>query len=353
MLNDTFLRRYERTPLRESFEERDRRLIIQSFQILSTDLRPLYVDGKKSEEGSTFWAMLHDQVARELGLRELSPKYYSYKTTWAGKETTQSGAYDMVKVCESWMSAMPTLDADRHIKERLSLVELGFRIHGNDLQAAARVYQNILNQSKPSTPPPSLSTMRPENRVNTSSGNWFDKKQKDDEAHFRRCVEELNERFRQAGYTLDYHNGFIQISAEDIVQREVEAPFWRLISDQKWANVDLDMKEALDRRDTSGRDPAWYAARALESAIKIISSEKGWTKGSEKGAHNYIDNLSSKKNGFITGWEASILKEYFTSVRNPFGHGPGTEDMPSLSTPQTQWALEFAMSWIKSLVMRM
>ena len=352
MLNDIFLRRYERTPLRESFEERDRRLIIQSFQILSTDLRPFYVDGKKSEAGSNFWRALHDQVARELGLVELSPKYYSYKTTWAGKESTQSGAFDMVKVCEAWMNAAPIADADRHIKERLSLVELGFRIHENELRAKAQVYQNILNQPKPNTPPPSLSKGLQRKLVNTSSGNWFANKHTADEAHFRHCTEELNERFRQAGYTLDYHNGFIQISVEDIVQCEIEAPFWRLISDQKWVNVDLDMKEALDRRDTSGRDPAWYAARALESAIKIISSEKGWTTGSEKGAHNYIDNLASKKNGFIVDWEASILKQYFTSVRNPFGHGPGTEDMPSLSTPQTQWAIEFSMSWIKSLIKR-
>jgi hypothetical protein len=44
-----------------------------------------------------------------------------------------------------------------------------------------------------------------------------------------------------------------------------------------------------------------------ESTIKIISDEKGWTHGGEKGAHNYIDNLGSKKAGpFIESWETQL-----------------------------------------------
>jgi hypothetical protein len=61
--------------------------------------------------------------------------------------------------------------------------------------------------------------------------------------------------------------------------------------------VDHDIKEAIDLRDTHGRDPAFYAARALESTIKIISDEKGLSTAKERGAHNYIDNL--KRDGFI------------------------------------------------------
>jgi hypothetical protein len=114
------------------------------------------------------------------------------------------------------------------------------------------------------------------------------------------------------------------------------------------------MKEALDRRDANDRDPVFYAARALESAIKIVSDQKGWTRGSEKGAHNYIDNLGSAKNGaFIAPWEREALKTFFTEIRNPFGHGPGSAEMPQLSPEQTSWAIESCMSWIKSLVGRM
>ena len=76
-------------------------------------------------------------------------------------------------------------------------------------------------------------------------------------------------------------------------------------------NVNLDMKEALDRRDSSHKDPALFAAKALESAIKIISDQRNLTSGNEKGASHYIDNLVSKHNGrYIDTWEADILKDY-------------------------------------------
>ena len=107
------------------------------------------------------------------------------------------------------------------------------------------------------------------------------------------------------------------------------------------------------RRDSGGRDPAFYAAKALESAIKIISNDRGWTHGGEKGAHNFIDNLASSKNGFIEPWEGETLKAFFTKVRNPLGHGPGGEPMPALTPQQTDWAIETCMSWVKSLIKRL
>lgn len=92
----------------------------------------------------------------------------------------------------------------------------------------------------------------------------------------------------------------------------------------------------------------------LESAIKIISDHKGWTHGGESGAHSYIDNLSSKNNGyFIIDWERDALKNFFTTIRNPFSHGPGSAEMPQLSPQQTNLAIETCMSWIKSLVGRL
>ena len=113
------------------------------------------------------------------------------------------------------------------------------------------------------------------------------------------------------------------------------------------------MKEALDRRDTDARDPAFYAARALESALKIVSDEKEWTHGKEKGAHSYIDNLAAKRSAFIADWEADALKHFFSKVRNPLGHGPGTGKMPELSRQQTDWAIEMSMVWIKNLIRRL
>jgi hypothetical protein len=130
----------------------------------------------------------------------------------------------------------------------------------------------------------------------------------------------------------------------------VKLPFWQLVADQKWNNVDHDIKEAIDLRDTHGRDPAFYAARALESAIKIISDDKHLSTGKERGAHNYIDNLKGGK--LIEDWEAEALKAIFTKVRNPLGHGPGAGEMPSLNDHQTDWAIENCMIWVKSLIRR-
>ena len=136
-------------------------------------------------------------------------------------------------------------------------------------------------------------------------------------------MDELNARFRQCEYDLNYHNGFIHRLSDPLVGQIVEKAFWSLVSEKKWKNVETDMIEALDRRDSATRDPAFYAARSLESTIKIISDERGWSHGKENGAHSYIDNLASKKNGFISAWEASALKEFFTKVRNPLGARAG------------------------------
>lgn len=141
---------------------------------------------------------------------------------------------------------------------------------------------------------------------------------------------------------------------DEVIERTIAKPFWVLVADPMWKNVDIDMKEALDRRDSNDKDPALFAAKALESAIKIVSDTKGWTRGTESGAASYVDNLVSRTNGhFLTTWEGEMLRDYFRKVRNTLGHGPGSEPMPALSNPQTDWAIETAMSWVRTLVRRM
>jgi AbiJ N-terminal domain 4 len=346
MLIDIFARRYESNLLRDSFEPRDSRLLIQAFRILSEDMYPYYRDGKEDPIGVGFWTNVQNDLSRELGVKELSQQWYSYTSKWNGNDQIKVQKHTMFTVCENWLTQGISDSPDVHIKERLSLIELGFRRRENEIAAVntsaisdgERLLAS-LSRSSTRLPGDHLETARELREAKTSA--------------FRTHVEELNTRFRQAGYPLNYHNGFIQISTDDLVQKEVETPFWNLVADAVWANVDLDMKEALDLRDTDGRDPAFYAARALESALKIVSDKKGWTHGGEKGAHNYIDNLASKKNGYIAAWESTSLKEFFTHVRNPFGHGAGSSQMPSLSRNQTEWAIEFSMSWIKNLIRRL
>lgn len=169
---------------------------------------------------------------------------------------------------------------------------------------------------------------------------------------FQAAVDELNARFVQARCDLNYHNGFIQRSTDPLSEEQVEKPFWALIRDPQWKNVDLDMKEALDQRDSGARDPAFYAARALERTIKIVSDLRCLTHGREKGAHNFIDNLASQRGAFIAPWKGETLKRFFSEVRNPMGHGPGSGAMVPLNEHQTTWAIDFCMTWIKSLVRR-
>ncbi len=170
---------------------------------------------------------------------------------------------------------------------------------------------------------------------------------------FRNAVQELNHRLREARIPFHYHNGILQYGTDNVTESEVHEPFWTLVQNPKWKNVDIDIKEAIDRRDHNGRDAALYALKALESTIKIISDDNGWSRGTERGAANYIDNLVSAANGrFIDVWESEQLKALFRDLRNPHGHGPGSAPQPTLSDQQKSWIIECAMIWIKSLVNR-
>jgi hypothetical protein len=346
MLTDIFARRYGDVPMWGAFDEPSRRLLVQAFQLLD-QICPYYVGGNESAQGKAFWTQLHTLLARELGLQELSPIVWGY---YGPQKLWLSGTHSMIKVCETWMLKPfdGSISPDRFIKERLSFVELGFRNRGQEVAAANASLPGAIAQAqhRESRRGVSLSGLRvPGSRVDGMKA--FNASMN---AAFQAAIDELNARFRQAGLDLHYHNGFIQISSDATVTREVDGPFWRLVADPKWKNVDHDIKEAIDLRDTRGRDPAFYAARGLESTIKIISDEKQLSTGKERGAHNYIDNLRRGK--LIDDWEGDALKAFFTKVRNPLSHGPGPAAMPSLNDHQTNWAIENCMIWVRSLIGR-
>lgn len=352
MLTDIFANRYAQRLIWSQFGDRESRLLVQGFRIISEQLMPYWHEGKEDPTTKAKWTSVHDRLSMELGLMELSPKFYSHQTTLNGKPYTNSGSWTMDKICGDFvLSKFNGLGTpDRFIKERISLIELAFRTQ----EKAIRAYLSDLDQQIHIASLQAQQPPRPGIRVPGSRVQALMAVRTSTIERFEACVNELNERFRQAGVSLNYHNGFIQLASDHLVENQVERPFWNLLKDPKWRNVDIDMKEAIDRRDSNDRDPSFYAARALESTIKIISDEKGWTHGGEKGAHSFIDNLGSKKNGnFIDEWEKEALKSLFTSVRNPLGHGPGSKDMPQLSPQQTELAIEQCMSWIKSLINRM
>lgn len=181
------------------------------------------------------------------------------------------------------------------------------------------------------------------------------KRQHDDKIlAFGDACRELNERFMQAGANLHYHNGFIQLALDATIQEQIEQPVWSILREPVWKNVDSEMKQAIDARDTAGPDPAFHAAKALESTIQIIARSRGWPQERRLGAIRYLKYLQAPKNGgFIADWEFEILREFFTKVRNPFAHGAGSEEPARLTAAQTDWAIGFCMIWIRNLIRRM
>lgn len=345
MLTDIFAYRYSKAALWEAYTEAESRLIVQAFRLVEERVIPIRRDDAEEK-----YKKIHDDLSMELGVRELSPR------------TNGWNAIRMDLVCNTFMMATPLrgVNADEFIKQRMSFIELAFRMRDEELSAYSaglpgRIEAAIREegQRRASLRKAGVQTVDVDVDVDIVRQRVTGETEHPN-AEFRSVVDELNERFRRAGTRLNYHNGFIQLGGDEIAEREVERPFWNFVANPNWRNVDTDMKEAFDRRDAGGRDPALYAAKALESTIKIISDDRKWTHGGEKGAHNYIENLGAKKNGkFITQWEADALKSYFTFVRNPLGHGPGNEPMPELTTQQTNWAIETCMSWIKTLIGRL
>lgn len=351
MLTDIFAHRYVDQPIWEAHTEVEKRLLNQAFGIVKEAL-PYYVNDKEDEISKTKWKLLHDRLARELGVDELSKRYYSYTMKTAlGQDAPVSGWFSWEHVCGEFANAKYAgqYDADRFIKERISFIELAMRLRGEEVAEANANLPSDLKQAAFRDV-----TLRSGMRVPGRAVEGVKALNTTINSNFQNQVLELNERFRRAKAPLSYHNGFIQFATDNLIEREIAKPFWDLVSDPIWKNVDIDMKEALDRRDSNDKDPAFFASKALESAIKIVSDTKELTRGMENGAAHYVDNLVRKANGsFLAPWEGDMLKDYFRKVRNSVGHGPGSEPMPELTLSQTDWAIETAMSWVRTLVRRM
>lgn len=312
MLTDIFANRYT-IKIWDEFGKAEERLLVQLFQLLEEICPYCYTFGLR-ERDKQFWVDIHNTLSRELGLKSLPDLAYSYTQTYMGNQHDVSGTWPLNTVCENWMNKLfdPSQSADLFIKQRISLVEIGFRKRSEEISG-----KNESNES------------------------------------FERAVHELNERFKQARCLLHYHNGFIQKVSDELTLRQIEEPFWSLVAESKWENVDHDMKEALNLRDSGIGDPSIYAMRALESTIKIVSDDKHLTNNQERSVHNYIDKLAANSVNFLVKWESNNLKELFKEIRNPHSHGAGNSQIPNLTQQQTDWVIEICMIWIKSIIRRL
>jgi AbiJ N-terminal domain 4 len=99
MLTDIFAHRYAQPPMWETFYEEHRRLLLQGYQLLN-EICPYFVDGKEDKQGKDFWKRIHDLLARELGLKELTPQYWGFHDKQNNWQGFQNNAAQM---CEKWM----------------------------------------------------------------------------------------------------------------------------------------------------------------------------------------------------------------------------------------------------------
>lgn len=253
MLTDTFHERYEQRLLWTNWAAKEKRLNVQLVRVIEEQLFPPY-DSKGAiwESHMATWKKLDSKLSMELGVEHLSPAWYGVGATFGGHTSAQ--------ICKNFMTAEfdPAQgDVDYFMKQRISFVELALREKAEANASLAsddrKDFEALLAFGSPSSI-----------RVpgDPEAGRLARIKARD--ASFGSTVTEVNARFAAAGTVLNYHNGFVQITQDELVQGTVEKAFWRLVEDQKWRNVDTDIKEAMDRRDTGGRDGALYAAKALD-----------------------------------------------------------------------------------------
>ncbi len=330
MLTDIFADRYENTPITYASLQRVKRFMMQASLMITNQILPLYETESENSGNSAILRAVHSDLCMELGFEKLTP--ISDQNGLLSIRQQTANFFDTVIDVEEE-------DLDMSIKERLSFIELAFRQYESLIKS-----QNKDLISKRIEPPEG---------ENFSGYDFIDDLMAMSDELLEGNIHELRERFKKAGLPLTYSGGYIQFSDDEFVENSIKRPFWIAINDPKWASVEHDMHVAIDLRDTGRTGAAASAAKALESTIKIISKEKGWDRGNEKGAAQYIDNLVTEKNGrFIEVWEANVLKSFFAEVRNRLQHGAGSEPVTILSKQQDDWAIETCMSWIKSLVNR-
>ena len=193
-MTDIFAYRYSQYPIWKGFAECEQRLLIQAFVIVN-EFFPYYSLSKVDNSYKIKWKVLHDQLARELGLDVLSERMPGLWDNW-------------YIICEGFIKAkyiQTYHDPDQYIKERVSFIELAFRFRENEIAE--------LNAKLPQA----LSNTKLRNKVKYSGGlivpgnsdeavtTW----NATQNSTFIKQVSELNERFRRAKAPLTYHNGYI------------------------------------------------------------------------------------------------------------------------------------------------
>lgn len=346
MITDTFMHRYDEF---DSIKIPNK-FFVQIFNLLSdynVGIRKAFErieDYKYSEWVNEYIRLISvsiDKFCNELGYADLNkPEYPSLEREFSTQEALENYIYD---------TTVPAI-------EKISLIEILLR----DIEKHLGNEVKFLEEHIPKY---QISADEIERKSQEEQVNYYNKGAES----LRKALPLLNEkktalnllqitvdkRLKNSKVPLVYHNGYFQKSTDDLIEKKISEPFWNLISDPIYKNVEEDMLEALHRYDTSGVDPAFYAAKSLESMIKIVCANKGLCSGREKGAADYINHLNSKKNGSIlNNHEKEELLSMFRIRNSHGGHGAGAEDKMVLTSQQARRFIDSCMVWIFSLSRR-
>jgi HEPN domain-containing protein len=169
------------------------------------------------------------------------------------------------------------------------------------------------------------------------------------------AVEELNERFRRAGFGYRFERGQIVRIDSEYLHQQVTIPALQLLSDPRFKGADEEFRAAHDHYKAGEyRDCAVDALNALESTMKAICDAKGWKY--EKGARASDLLKVLRGNGLFPDFAdqsfeqlVATLKSGLPAVRNQTGgHGQGAQpvDVPEYVAT---YALNLAAAKIRLL----
>lgn len=216
-----FAERYSSRVMWDHIGHIETKLLTQSFRIVVEQLFPYYKwDGSVDDLAKSKWTSLHDRLSMELGVHDLSPKAYSYRTTVQGRDHVHTGLWPMHEVCKNFVCAQyePSIPPDRFMKERISFIELAFRAREEELRE--------LNLKLPAkTQGQEIKNLLAGMQLTGDRVKSMQALNERMNGNFLASVAELNERFRRAGNQLNYHNGFIQIAMDELTYDHIEKAF--------------------------------------------------------------------------------------------------------------------------------
>lgn len=350
-ITDVLFRRYKGVQIAEAVSGEDQTFFYQANKLMGDMLwlgnpEP---SNEMTDPSKRNLKVVHDKLAMESGVDHLSPRYFFYKAPNGGQSSWENKIDAIVANFMNEQFDAKKQVADSYIKLRLSFVELAFRIRGEQVRKAQADFPLTLAKARAAD---EAAKVRPGALQPTSAlANSVTAAHNKIVSGYANLVNELNQRLSMANLNFVYSNGILHFTADELTEANVAKPFWQIVAQPLWASVEEQMQEAVDRRDKRDRTAAFHAVCALESCMKIVfkklhSGEKMLF------GHNLIDKLA-KDERFLAKWEANILKQMFSDIRNPFAHGPGSDSVPELTIEQTDWTVETAMSWIKSLIRRL